>query len=118
MCEWGNYKTVYVIRRNHPDLPDGWYPVAVDACIADYVQEMNDKGIITVGCCCGHGKNIAHIEIAFNAENEILLSKYRYDYFPAEMFYTDRSEILLCHIVGKYTAEQKAKLIQEFTRVV
>lgn len=29
--------------------------VGVDACIADIVQALNDAGIETAGCCCGHG---------------------------------------------------------------
>lgn len=28
----------------------------VDACIAPLVQMLNDYGIETLGCCCGHGK--------------------------------------------------------------
>ena len=28
----------------------------IDACIAAYVAQMNRGGIITVDCCCGHGK--------------------------------------------------------------
>lgn len=55
MCQWGTTKLIQVIRRNHDDYPDGRHEVGADACIADYVQAMNDKGIVTVGCCCGHG---------------------------------------------------------------
>ena len=28
----------------------------MDACIADEIMELNQKGVITLGCCCGHGK--------------------------------------------------------------
>jgi hypothetical protein len=55
MCEWGTEKTIKVIRRNNDRNTDGWHDMAVDACIADYVQVMNYKSILTVGCCCGHG---------------------------------------------------------------
>mgnify|MGYP007059585280 CR=1 FL=1 len=64
MCQWGTDKVINVIRRNNANIPDGWHPIAVDACIADYVQEMNDKGIITIGCCCGHGKGPSHVLVA------------------------------------------------------
>jgi hypothetical protein len=30
--------------------------IAVDACMAPLVQILNDYGIHTVGCCCGHGR--------------------------------------------------------------
>jgi hypothetical protein len=28
----------------------------VDACIADWVIELNRLGVYTTGCCCGHGR--------------------------------------------------------------
>jgi len=67
MCEWGTDAFIYVIRRNHPDIPDGWHLMAVDACIADYVQRMNDLGIITMGCCCGHGKTEPQVSVAWES---------------------------------------------------
>lgn len=30
--------------------------VPVDACIADEIQELNDKGVKALSCCCVHGK--------------------------------------------------------------
>jgi len=30
--------------------------VKVDKCIAGLVQFLNDRGIVTRGACCGHGK--------------------------------------------------------------
>ncbi|MEK5089065.1 hypothetical protein MKY98_19370 [Paenibacillus sp. FSL M8-0228] len=30
--------------------------VPVDACIAEEIQALNDKGVITLSCCCGHGE--------------------------------------------------------------
>ncbi|MBD8839380.1 hypothetical protein IFU39_16330 [Paenibacillus sp. CFBP 13594] len=30
--------------------------VPVDACIANEIQFLNDLNIVTLGCCCGHGK--------------------------------------------------------------
>lgn len=29
--------------------------ISIDACIADVIQHLWDKGIVTRGCCCGHG---------------------------------------------------------------
>jgi len=45
MCEWGTDREVVIRRR-----------VAVDACIAAEIEWMNDLGVHTTGCCCGHGK--------------------------------------------------------------
>jgi len=51
MCLYGVYKWVNIINPNQNKKV-----VAVDACIANEVQMLNDKGINTLGSCCGHGK--------------------------------------------------------------
>ena len=50
MCLYGNYRNVNIINPNQNKSQ-----VAVDACISEEIQELNDNGIITLGCCCGHG---------------------------------------------------------------
>lgn len=44
MCEWGT-NTEIEIRRT----------VMVDSCIAPQIMALNDQGVHTTGCCCGHG---------------------------------------------------------------
>lgn len=51
MCLYGVYKKVNIINLNQNKNV-----VAVDACIADEIQMLNNKGIKTLGSCCGHGK--------------------------------------------------------------
>ena len=85
MCKWGTSVYIKVIRSPSAwrlNLSDGWYPVAVDACIADYVQKMNDLGIVTVGCCCGHGKGPGAVLVT--AESEGLLDRLGYEYHKLE----------------------------------
>lgn len=50
MCRHGTYKEVKIINKQNKKV------VAVDSCIAAEIQDLNDKGIITLGCCCGHGQ--------------------------------------------------------------
>lgn len=50
----------------------------VDACIADYVQKMNDLGIETVGCCCGHGLGTG--DVLIRPESESLLQQHGYSF--------------------------------------
>lgn len=33
-----------------------WAKKGIDLCIAPIVKALNDAGIYTSGCCCGHGK--------------------------------------------------------------
>ena len=52
MCAHGNTKMVILNKSR----ASGTNEVPVDSCIADEVQSLNDYGVITYGCCCGHGK--------------------------------------------------------------
>lgn len=53
MCERGN--TVELVIKGKA--------VNVDSCIAPIVKALNDAGITTEGCCCGHGKTTGHITL-------------------------------------------------------
>jgi len=88
MCKWGTDKLIHVIRRNNPDVPDGWHPVYVDACIADYVHRMNDQGIITTACCCGHGKGPGAVLVV--VESVPLLNELGYEHHP----YDNRDDVV------------------------
>lgn len=37
--------------------------VAIDRCIADLVDALNNAGILTANCCCGHGKGTGSIAL-------------------------------------------------------
>lgn len=79
MCKHGTYKTV---RLNRPRPVSGRTEVPVDACIADEVQYLNDKGVWTLGSCCGHGEGHPHCLIA--KESEDLVIDLGYDPQPYE----------------------------------
>ena len=59
MCDWGNNVTLKVPM--HPeDSHTGefrWAEKGVDRCIAPIVAALNQAGIHTRACCCGHGKH-------------------------------------------------------------
>ena len=38
--------------------------VPVDKCLVDEITDLWSKGINTVGCCCGHGKNCGYIRVS------------------------------------------------------
>lgn len=59
MCDWGTNITLRVpIPANVSHTGKfRWANKAVDSCIAKYVQALNDAGLYTGGCCCGHGKH-------------------------------------------------------------
>ena len=52
ICKHG---TLTFIKLNRP-RESGRTEIPVDSCIADEIQMLNDLGVITYGCCCGHGQ--------------------------------------------------------------
>jgi len=59
MCGWGDEITLRVPIPSELSATGKfrWVDKPVDRCIAPIVQALNDAGIYTSGCCCGHGKN-------------------------------------------------------------
>ena len=66
MCKWGANVDMEVIipagcsctGKAHKKI------VGIDACIAPIIAALNNAGIVTTGCCCGHGKNAGYISLA------------------------------------------------------
>jgi hypothetical protein len=58
MCKWGDTKPLEVTVPAH--LSSTGKPkrkiVGVDSCIYEIVKALNDGGVYTDACCCGHGK--------------------------------------------------------------
>ena len=50
------------IRCNSPDR-EPKVVVGVDACLADEIRYLWSLGIVTTGCCCGHGKGAPYIGV-------------------------------------------------------
>lgn len=50
MCRHETYTDVGIINKQNKCV------VKVDSCIAEEIQDLNNKGVITLGCCCGHGQ--------------------------------------------------------------
>lgn len=45
-------------------LTEGGSIRTVDACMRSLVQFLNDQGVQTFDCCCGHGQRWGHVTIA------------------------------------------------------
>ncbi len=42
------------------------YNIFCDRCLATEILMLNDMGIKTIGCCCGHGKLQGYIQVSPN----------------------------------------------------
>jgi len=70
MCEWGDTVTLNLVIK----LDDFNYieePRSIDRCIAPIVQALNDAGVYTDACCCGHGKQPGSIILTDGRELRI-----------------------------------------------
>ncbi|ALS22135.1 hypothetical protein [Paenibacillus naphthalenovorans] len=64
MCKHGETK---IVKLNRPRETSGRTEVPVDECIADEIQWLNDMGVWTLGCCCGHGTGEKTILIHYSS---------------------------------------------------
>jgi hypothetical protein len=62
-----------IVTLAHALKISGRTEIEVDACIAPLVQALNDAGVHTVGCCCGHFKQPGSILILQGEEQLALL---------------------------------------------
>lgn len=72
MCDWG---TNVIIRLAYPMHISGRTEVAVDACLAPLIQALNDHGVHTTGCCCGHGRSEGSVLFEQDGEQRTLRLK-------------------------------------------
>lgn len=62
MCKWGTSTVVRCpagFSGKHKERVD----VPVDSCISDLVEVLNEGGVLTIACCCGHGKGEGRIDL-------------------------------------------------------
>lgn len=65
MCAHDDTVPLYVpipANLSHTGRPR-WDIKGVDRCIAPIVQALNQAGIYTSGCCCGHGESDGTINL-------------------------------------------------------
>lgn len=58
MCTWGE-EEILLVPMPAPLSHTGkfrWDMKGIDKCIAPIVRALNNAGIYTANCCCGHGE--------------------------------------------------------------
>ena len=75
MCKWGTEVELRVpipANLSHTGKRR-WGVRKIDACIAPIVDALNKGGVLTDGCCCGHGKADGNIHLQDGRVLTILL---------------------------------------------
>lgn len=98
MCEWGTDTIVTITRR-----------VAVDACIAEEVERLNEQGVRTESSCCGHGKPDVPATIAIRAADKTRARELGYEpFYPKSTEQgVDPKQVGIAAIVPKSACEQR-----------
>jgi len=65
MCKYGSDSPV---KLNDRSFWGGKKTVRVDSCIAPVIQAIQDAGLRTSSCCCGHGRGASLIVWEDDAE--------------------------------------------------
>ena len=70
MCQWGTTEVLEVTIPAHLSYTGEARQkmVDIDSCIAPIIEALNDGGITTIACCCGHGKRPGSIALADGRE--------------------------------------------------
>ena len=99
ICLHGKTKSV---KLNRSRSTSGATIVPVDECIANEVQMLNDAGVITYGCCCGHGKSDPSCLV--DKESESILKSIGYKLYEYTSHHSENGiyEILLKTGVNLY----------------
>lgn len=51
--------------------------VEVDGCLVGEINRLNNEGVKTIGCCCGHGRRQGYIQVAPDSVAEMLKREYQ-----------------------------------------
>lgn len=92
MCKWGTTVSRYLpvsARRSHTGTAR-MKTTGIDSCIAPIVDALNNGGIPTEECCCGHGKEPGYIGLMDDRVLVILESKEAWEHICAAVGPTER----------------------------
>ena len=76
MCKHGT-PSVILELPDWCDIAKVTRTVSIDPCIVDTVQALWDAGVETLGCCCGHGEDIASVVIGDGSDGHFTLNVLR-----------------------------------------
>ena len=81
--------------------------VCVDKCLAEEIKSLWDNNIVTLGCCCGHGRNLGFIQVAEGYIDMMLLMGYQNYIYEDEYGGIERKDAFIpksvCHMYDGYS---------------
>lgn len=69
--------------------------VVVDSCLADEIEQLWANGIVTTGCCCGHGKGLGFINVRSDCIDKMIELGYQNYIFNDEFGGVERKDTFI-----------------------
>ena len=69
--------------------------ILVDRCLANEIEYLWNQGIVTRGCCCGHGRELGFINVSKESVGKMLDLGYQFYIFPEEFGGIDRKDTFI-----------------------
>ncbi len=63
MCERNDRLLLSVPSFNRETKEITWSDEEIDRCLVDIIDALNEGGIFTAMCCCGHGEHKGSIQL-------------------------------------------------------
>jgi hypothetical protein len=108
MCQWGDDVMLEV-----PTTPDGSETklVGIDRCIAPIVDALNARGIYTLACCCGHGRDSGSIMLHDGRTLAITKSRRGERLRAEDDFWPAALSVRARNVLANYAIDSKEKLL-------
>lgn len=112
MCDRGNHQTVRLCK---PRPASKRQTIEVDYCLVPLVQKLNEYGVETTGCCCGHREATGWITFMRDGEQlEIKLPQLKGKiYLTESMRYVDGEWKAWCGIDVMANSKEEAQKIAD-----
>lgn len=81
------------------------YEISCDRCLAFEIRMLNDMGIQTIGCCCGHGTEAGYIQVdpkCIDAMKRIGYVERKPDAFGNGRWCFEPKSVLLASCISKH----------------
>lgn len=81
--------------------------VCVDKCLEDEIKYLWSNYIVTLGCCCGHGRNLGFIQVADGYIDKMRSMGYQNYIYENEYGGVERQDAFIpkstCHMYDGYS---------------
>lgn len=80
--------------------------IAIDKCLEDEIKYLWDNNVVTMGCCCGHGRRLGFIQVADGCIDKMRSMGYQNYIYESKCGGVERKDAFIpksiCHTYNGY----------------